>query len=80
MLPEWYGHDASDRAQTHSGFWRYKGERWDVTLGRSWSCPELGGGFYSLEDLPGTLPEWFGHDASDRAQTRSIFRRYEGQR
>jgi hypothetical protein len=59
---------------------RYEGERRDVTLGWQWSCPEPGGGFYSLEDLPETLPKWFGHDVSDRAQTRSIFRRYEGER
>jgi hypothetical protein len=72
MLPEWYVHDVSDRAQTCSIFQRYEGERWDVTLGRQWSCPELGGGFYSLENLSGMLPEWYGHGASERAQTRSI--------
>jgi hypothetical protein len=49
-----------------------------VTLGWQWSCPELGGSFYSLEDLPGILPEWFGHDVSNWAQTHSIFRGMRG--
>jgi hypothetical protein len=60
------------RGHSHSRSARYEGERWDVMLQRWGACLELRGGFYSLEDLPGMLPEWYGHYASERAQTGSI--------